>query len=169
MKIAISGTPGTGKHRLGRDLSKLLGFKLLDLNKEIGSKPDRETEVSVKDLERLVKNKLEDDMIIVSHMAHMISDEYFDLLIILRCNPEVLSKRLKARGYDKEKVYDNVVFEALDGSVIETIELGKKFVQIDSTRDYKTTLRQAYLLITKNKRPRKFNPDYSRYVIRFGL
>ena len=74
-----------------------------------------------------------------------------------------------SRGYDKEKVYDNVVFEALDGSVIETIELGKKFVQIDSTRDYKTTLRQAYLLITKNKRPRKFNPDYSRYVIRFGL
>ncbi|MCD6398342.1 MAG: AAA family ATPase, partial [Candidatus Aenigmarchaeota archaeon] len=33
MKIGITGTPGTGKTEVSKELSKLLNYKYIDLNK----------------------------------------------------------------------------------------------------------------------------------------
>jgi adenylate kinase len=44
-------------------------------------------------------------------------------VVILRCRPDVLLARLRSRGYREEKCRENAEAEALDVSLIETLEV----------------------------------------------
>lgn len=163
MLIAISGTPGTGKHTISSALSDALKYNVVDVNKFIGDKKST-VEISPQELNALLHDNLKENSIIVSHMAHFIKSHKIDLFVVLRCRPDILIKRLYKRGYTKQKIYDNALFEAIDGEYIEACELQKNVLQIDNTKSKKLTIEKIKRAIYGAAISDKV--DYSRYIKR---
>jgi adenylate kinase len=138
VKVALSGTPGTGKTSVGEELARR-GYLVVEVNqiaKEKGflgrkdkRRATREVDISALDKEIIEDIKL-NHAILVGHLSHLLT---VDLLVILRCHPSVLETRLKERGYSKSKVRENVEAEALDVILVESVETGKPVLEIDTT------------------------------------
>ncbi len=165
MIISLSGTPGTGKSTVGDKVAKRLGYSVIELSDFIKHGSELEASVSLNELNNIAKSKLKENSIIISHLAHMLTLGKIDLFIVLRCNPLKLIKRLKKRGYSKSKIYDNAMFEALDGTYIEATELHKNVIQIENTKNLNLTIKQIVSFIETGKKPNKFNKDYSKYLL----
>ena len=112
--IGVIGTPGCGK----TTLCSRLGLPVISLKDyaeenaclgEIGE--DGSAEI---DLERLSEIWKPPDYLtlIDGHLAHYIP---VDALIVLRCEPSELRKRLEKRGYSEEKIRANVEVEMMGG------------------------------------------------------
>ncbi len=89
----------------------------------------REVDVSTLDM-ALNKAELPKDLILVGHLAHLLSVE---LIVVLRCRPSILRERLRARGYGEKKVKENEEAEALDVILVEAVETGREVLEIDTT------------------------------------
>jgi len=142
MRIALTGTPGTGKTAVARIL-RSMGEEVLDLN-DIAQgfgllgpydRRRRTREVDLKGLRRLVgrihpgKGRL----FLEGHYAHLLPVER---AVVLRCAPATLRRRLSRRGYPRSKVRENTLAEALDEITIEAVaRLGKSRVcEIETTK-----------------------------------
>src|SRR3989344_3875530 len=120
MLIAISGTPGTGKSTLAKILAKRLKFYRLDLSQyysEIAVKYDTKKQcyiVDIQKVERLIKEKAKQypNIIIDSHIAHLLPIKIVDICIVLVC-PDLkkLKKRLERRKYSVTKIKENLEAE----------------------------------------------------------
>ncbi len=133
MRIALTGTPGTGK----TTVAGLLPHRVIDINvlvKEgfnLGVDPLRGClEADMDRLEQRLK-ELDDDRIAVleGHFAH----HFADWAIVLRLEPSVLRERLQKRGYSQEKIRENLEAEALDVILVESVELCSRVDEIDTT------------------------------------
>jgi adenylate kinase len=122
--IALSGTPGTGKSIIGQLLAKDLHIQCLELNQividhelHLGEDTDRETLIAdvEKVKEHLVKILADNEnrFVVVGHFADEVPKELLEVLIILRCNPVVLTQRLQEKGWSVEKILENVQAELL--------------------------------------------------------
>jgi adenylate kinase len=140
MKIAISGTPCTGKTEVSEVLSKKLNYKLISINdfaEELDAFVgyDKKRESRILDMDRLEKEikKLEEDIILEGHTSHLFPA---DIVIVLRCNPEVLKKRLDKR-YPKNplKVRENLEVEILGVITSEALTKNKKVYEIDTSEN----------------------------------
>ncbi len=117
MIIALTGTPGCGKTTLSKLLAKRTGFNLLDLNKKIKKEKlysgyDKKRRTSIVDpvkIRRFVNRETKTgNWIIDSHLSHFLD---VDLVIVLRCKPQELKKRLEIKKWKKEKIRENVEAE----------------------------------------------------------
>jgi adenylate kinase len=133
MRIALTGTPGTGK----TTVAGLLPHRVIDINvlvKEglnLGVDPLRGClEADMDRLEQRLK-ELDDDGIAVleGHFAH----HFADWAIVLRLEPSELRERLQKRGYSQEKIRENLEAEALDVILVESVELCRRVDEIDTT------------------------------------
>jgi len=123
MRVAITGTPGTGKttatDRLDTDLDVV---HLNDLIREEGlaTGEDPERGSLVADIDAL-RERLADreDAIIESHLAHHLDA---DRVVVLRCHPETLRERLLDRGEGESKAEENAEAEALDVILSEAVD-----------------------------------------------
>ncbi|MDR3075294.1 MAG: adenylate kinase family protein [Candidatus Methanoplasma sp.] len=140
MMIAITGTPGTGKTHLSKELTKR-GYKVLDLNDHIrrnGLLEDKDEErdtycVDVDSLDiSLDEHRTKDLTFIEGHISHCVS---CDMAIVLRCSPDILAERLKCRGYSDGKVAENVQAEILDVILCEASEADMPVYELDSSDD----------------------------------
>ena len=138
MLIAITGTPGTGKTHLSGEL-RSRGYDVLDLNGYIRDKglleekdEDRDTySVDVDSLDILLEEYRSKDMIMIEgHFSHCVG---CDMVIVLRCAPDVLAERLRVRRYSESKVAENVQAEVLDVILCEASETGVPVCEIDSS------------------------------------
>jgi len=138
MKVCISGTPCTGKTIISKELSKRLKWKVIsvndlakDLNAYLGE--DKKRNVKILDMEKIEEylERVEDNVIIEGHAVHEIP---CDIVIILRCNPDILEKRLKERYPDKpEKTKENVDAEILGVITSEAVKCSEKVYEIDTS------------------------------------
>ncbi|USZ68300.1 AAA family ATPase [Halorussus salilacus] len=150
MRVAVTGTPGTGKttavealvgdERLDRDLEVV---HLNDLIREEGlwNERDEERDSLVADLDA-VGERLADragseapgeaDLLVESHLAHHLDA---DRVVVLRCHPEELERRLLERGEPEAKASENAESEALDVILSEAVsEHGVENVyEVDTT------------------------------------
>ena len=161
--IGITGTPATGKKIVGRIIANTLGYEFLEINAlarklgaEVGRRDDEievETSIVQKKLPRLLKDK---KSVLVGHLLpHCIPNDYVDYVAVLRCSPRELVKRYTERGYPKSKVKANVVVEAIDLCLSETLIAFKrsKIAEIDTSgRDAKKVAEEV---IEKFKNPKK--------------
>ena len=123
MRVAVTGTPGTGKttatDRLETDL------EVVHLNAVIEAEgltagTDEGRGSWIADLDA-VADWLDgrDDVVVESHLAHLLDA---DRVVVLRCRPEVLASRLVERGESPEKAAENAEAEALDLILAEAVE-----------------------------------------------
>lgn len=135
MKIALTGTPGTGKSEVSRRLGELLKLPVVDLNamltNEFALERDEERDTLVVDIERAAAEvELPRDCIIEGHLSHFIP---VDIILVLRCRPNELQQRLAGKGWSVEKVEENVEAEALNLISEEARERSGRVFDVDTT------------------------------------
>lgn len=150
--IALTGTPGTGKSSVSKLLRKK--YKVLALGRiitkyKLYSRYDKKRETYVASLgkiaEFLRKHAMDKpDLIIDSHLAHLLPKNMIDLVIVLRCEPNMLEKRLKKKGWKKEKVQENKEAELIGVISFEARQKHKKVYEIDTS---KKSLKEIYSII----------------------
>ncbi len=133
MKIALTGTPGTGKTAVAAELARR-GFNVLDLNGLLVPyrlERDEARGSWVVDVERAARElELPRDCVLEGHLSHFFD---VDWVAVLRCSPGELELRLKGRGWPPEKVRENVEAEALGIISSEARELHRNVCDIDTT------------------------------------
>ncbi len=142
MRIALTGTPGTGKSAVGRKLRRL-GATVIDLGalaRRRGflgrrDKKRRTREILLGRLGRFLDRKVPDrgPVFLEGHTSHLLR---VDIAVVLRCSPPVLRRRLASRRYPAEKIRENSLAEALDAITVEAVSrLGRgRVLEIDTTR-----------------------------------
>lgn len=145
--IALTGTPGTGKTAVSRILKKK-GFAVIDLNSEIRKRKlysayDRKRKTYVADfgkIERFLKKELKQEkyenktIIIDSHLSHLLPSRIVDFVVVLRCEPAELERRLSERGWSAEKIRENVEAEIIGLIEYEARKKHGKVFAVDATR-----------------------------------
>tara|TARA_A100001037_G_C15151455_1_gene639545 strand:- start:1468 stop:2004 length:537 start_codon:yes stop_codon:yes gene_type:complete len=141
MRIAITGTPGTGKTTCSKNITQ--GCEILHLNDIIKEKKlyqgfdeNRQTLIAdIKAIEKHLDGK--DNIVIDSHISHLLE---VDKVIVLRCHPIELKKRLEGREYNEEidiekSIEENVKAESLDVILVESVEIHgeSRVYEIDGT------------------------------------
>jgi adenylate kinase len=138
MRIALTGTPGTGK----TTVAAILPFKVVDINSlvraglNVGIDPLRgcleaDMEALAKHLRKEMESQRENGGVVIleGHFSH----RFADWAIVLRLGPAVLRERLAARGYSEEKINENLEAEALDVILVEAVESCSRVDEIDTT------------------------------------
>jgi len=115
VRVAVTGTPGTGKTTATEQLDT--GLDVIHLNDVIKSAGfstgvDEERGSVVADMDA-VAEWLEgrDDAVVESHLAHNFDA---DRVVVLRAHPDTIVERLRERGDSDSKAYENAESEALD-------------------------------------------------------
>ncbi|MCC6015516.1 MAG: adenylate kinase family protein [Desulfurococcaceae archaeon] len=143
--IGISGTPGTGKSSVARELSKELQIPVIELSEFVVNNNlylyyDAIRNSYVVDEEKLRNSiaKLYRErgaFIIVGHYVEILERDLYELVIVLRRNPIELLNILKTRRWPDSKVAENVEAELLSVCTFNAIEeLGEDLVvEVDVT------------------------------------
>lgn len=147
MKIALTGTPGTGKTTISNVLKEEYGLKVVDLNEVIRTSRyylgwDNSRDCGVVDLEALKAHPFEDGLVLEGHISH---DLPVDRVIVLRTNPAVLRERLQKKGFSENKIRENVEAEILDVILVEAVGLhGNNVYEVDSTGRVSATAQHVW-------------------------
>jgi Predicted nucleotide kinase (related to CMP and AMP kinases) len=120
MMCGITGTPGTGKSMVGDELARR-GYTVVHITDTVGpyvTGDDDERDARIIDVDRWAAEFVPVDGFVEGHLAHLLA---CDRVVVLRCRPDELKKRLALRKYREEKIRENADAEALDVCLIETI------------------------------------------------
>lgn len=137
MVTALTGTPGTGKTTTAEHLRKE-GLEVLDLNGFIDKKGLKREEdklrdtfnVDIQEMKELYKNEAPSHDIVEGHLSHLLD---IDMVVVLRCSPEELKKRMERKDWHKEKKEENIEAEVLDIILMESLERCETVFEIDTT------------------------------------
>ncbi len=176
--IIVTGTPGVGKTVLSKLLVKKTGFIFLSLG-ELVKKAHLHKGFDLQARsyiikEAVVRKKLESyfedhrakGVIFETHSLARIlpRDTRGMVAVVLRLDPIVLAKRLRARNWPKLKIWENVEAEMIDVSLHDSLKtLGKaRVVEIDATRKRPEKLVQEILRALSRNRgwSLKSSPDW---------
>ncbi len=132
MKIAVTGTPGTGKTTLSQ-LYEDEGLDVIHLTeyvkeKGLGEEGEKEFEVDTEEMREALKDEGFD--VVEGHLAHHVP---VDVSVVLRTRPDILRERLEERDYSDQKVEENVQSEILDVVLSEAVEQQETVVEVDTT------------------------------------
>jgi len=159
MLIALTGTPGTGKTSVAKILESSYKVVYLKDFKEAILYHDEDRDTDVVDINYL-KRKVREmkdmgDIIIEAHYAHEMP---VDMVIVLRCHPQELEKRLQVRGYKKEKIKENLEAEAMGLITSEALSYhGKdKVFEVDTTgkKAYEVAKEIEHVILTRDEKYR---------------
>ncbi len=169
MKIALTGTPGVGKTSVAKELKKR-GYDVLSINDiadefVVGYDEERQSKIVDEDAlnEYIKKIREKGLMFIEGHLSHLLD---VDAVIILRCNPEELKKRLAKKGWNERKIRENLEAEALDIILDRALEKHEKIWEIDVTEKSVSETANEIVKIVKQKPPPNYGKiDWSEWLI----
>jgi adenylate kinase len=185
MNVALTGTPGTGKSTV----SKLLrddGYTVLDLNEialtqKLTKSFDDHRQTTEVDLGKIneyleqhykdstKKNVKDKPIFLESHFAHLLTG--LELVIVLRCHPEALKKRLRSRDWSEKKLRENLEAEAVDTITIESVtEHGQGMTfEIDTTSKKPDLVKENILAIVagNNEKFKVGQIDWSEEILKW--
>ena len=168
MRVALTGTPGTGKttvsNLLDTDLDVIHLNDLIE-NEGLYTEVDEERDSKVADLEA-VREWLDgrEDVLVESHLTHLLD---VDRVVVLRCAPAELESRLGVRGEPERKAHENAESEALDVILSEAVRIhGESNVyEIDTTdRDPDAVAADVEAAIAGDREPSAGDVDFTDYL-----
>jgi adenylate kinase len=123
--ILVTGTPGTGKTTLTESICDRLGFTNINVGElvkthECYERKDEEMDTYILDEDK--EDKLLDLMepmlqkggcVVDFHSPELFPERWFDLVLVLRTDTEVLFDRLSLRGYSEKKRMENMECEIM--------------------------------------------------------
>lgn len=143
MIIIITGTPGTGKTSVTNHLRKKIDAEFISINSlledyDLNLGTDEIRGYKIVDTEKMIpivdniRENTSKNVIFEGHLAQDYPNA--DIVIVLRCNPEILRERLNTRDWKKEKIDENVSAEILGVCTSESYETYcEKVQEIDSS------------------------------------
>lgn len=129
--ILITGTPGTGKTTTAELAATKIGFTYLNVGDIVKTRECFEGRDDDFDTYILDEDKLCDVMesmvaeggcIVDFHSPEVFPERWFDLVLVLRSNTDVLFDRLTARGYSEKKRSENMECEIMQVVLEESRE-----------------------------------------------
>jgi adenylate kinase len=135
--VGLTGVPGTGKSASAALLPERIDHvEVAELaRRELGAYPTGESiEVDLPRLGRWITEHPSQGRptVVVGHLAHLLP---ITSVILLRCHPRELSRRLrKGRAMSEEERRDNVWAEATDVILFEARRRGRRIWEVDTTR-----------------------------------
>ena len=179
MRVAVTGTPGTGKTTAtelladSRDDVDVVHLNEVIADETLYEEVDEERDSVVADLDALaawVDDYEEaaadgtDVLVLDSHLAHHLDA---DRVAVLRCAPEALAKRLRERGESDTKAAENAESEALDvvlSQAVETHGLDAVY-EIETTQQTPAEVAEALATVVDGTRePIAGDVDYLDYL-----
>ena len=157
MRVAVTGTPGTGKTTATALLETDLDvIHLNDVIKSEGFSTGTDEErgslvADVDALEAWLDGR--EDTLVESHLAHNFAA---DRVVVLRAHPDTVVERLRERGDADSKAYENAESEALDVVLSEAVHHhGRDSVyEIDTTdRDPEAVAEEIAAVIDGEREP----------------
>ena len=131
---ALTGTPATGKTSISIKLNKEV-IHLSDFYSESseGKNQTGEWKIDIDKINALTQKKLNDGIIVEGHLSHFIDN--IDRIIVLRCDPRVLRKRMEKREYSEKKIVENLEAEAMGLIYSQALEIKNEtdVFQLDTT------------------------------------
>ena len=164
MRIGVTGTPGTGKSTISKQLAgKTVDIKEYMEENGLGTKNQNgEIEIEIDELRKNTPEEPENnDLILEGHLAHFLDLDY---CVVLRCNPEELLERLSKRDYSKEKIKENVESEKMDLILSQAVQNQETVFEVDTTsRNVEEVVKEVKNGIGQ-KKDRKGVVDWSEYL-----
>ena len=159
MSIVITGNPGVGKHTITKKIADILELSIVDINKiakdsGLFEKNEDTNDVDVKQLEKILEQKISEKNIIVGHLApYVLHKNNIKVMIVLRRNPYDLISVYKKRKYSDKKIKENTGSEILGIIAHDAIsKFQEKVFQINiSKRTIPETVEKTANLISSNK------------------
>jgi len=143
MRVALSGTPGTGKTSVATVL-KNQGYSIVHLHtyaKEnhciVGLDKKRRTQlIDLIKLDKVIQRSFPSDTLVFfdGHIGHLLKT--MEKVILLRCHPNELEKRLLKKKWNIRKRKENIDAETLDIILCEAVERhpSEDIFEIDTTK-----------------------------------
>jgi adenylate kinase len=165
MRVALSGTPGTGKSAVATQLQKN-GYRIIRLH-ELARETmcidgiDKKRHSELIDMDKLhkyiKKHFTTNDLVFFEgHIAHLFRT--MEKVIILRCHPIELKKRLLKKKWTKKKIQENIDAETIDVILCETVEYHptNNIFEIDTTNKTIEEVAASIIeIVNKNFQPTK--------------
>lgn len=123
MRVAVTGTPGTGKTTAVERAETPLST--VHLNRAVRERGltaghDETRDSAVVDIDAVTAwLDGREDLLVESHIAHHLPA---DRVVVLRCHPATLADRLRARDEPEATVTENAESEALDVVLTEAVD-----------------------------------------------
>ena len=116
--VGLTGTPGTGKKTIAPLVAASLGIPRIGLNDFATSSglasPRKESEVDPRTLGRSFLRQVRGSTLVYGHLLpYAFAHGAFQMVIVLRCEPGVLKRRLQRRRYSTGKVKANLEAELI--------------------------------------------------------
>ncbi len=156
MNLLVTGTPGTGKTTLAKNLGKKLKLKVINekdfaLQNSLGSFNDEnELEIPLKEFEKKANEFLKKNKNVVFE-GHVLCEMKLnvDKVILIKMDPEQLEMRLEQRSYSPEKIMDNVFCEGIEYVKKHLLKNYQKesIIEVISASTSKTTLAKVLLAL----------------------
>ena len=168
MRIALTGTPGTGKTTVAAQLET--PYTVVPLGEVVSDRSliterDEVRGTDVVDIDALDTATTDlDDVILESHLSHHLP---VDRVIVLRCDPLELKTRLRSRGASARSITENAESEALDLILSESVARhGRGAVyEIDTTdRSIESVVEAVEDAISGSVKPRAGIVDFTGYL-----
>jgi adenylate kinase len=160
MRVALSGTPGTGKTSVATALKKQ-GYTIVPLHTYAKENHciagiDKKRDSQLIDIEKLntviQKNFTTESLVFFEgHIAHLLRT--MEKVIILRCHPKELKKRLMKKKWKAKKIKENIEAETIDIILCEAVEhyLSENIFEIDTTKKTAEEITTSIREIVKKK------------------
>ncbi len=134
MIIAISGSVGSGKTTLAKELGDKLNYEVVNLNEfakefKIEDKEELQTfDFNIDKLVAKVNRQIVDgdlkDCVLEGHFAHFLNPDLIDYLFVINRDLKELEKVYKERNYNEQKIKDNLEVESFNLCFYEGVEEG---------------------------------------------
>ncbi len=170
----MTGTPGTGKSTAASGL-QAKGWKVLEVNDLAMRHGLLRSKDLVRDSYDLDPDELQEalekegfgDGILVGHLSHLLD---VDMVIVLRCHPEVLAERLESRKWSIAKVRENALAESLDIILAEAVDTGTPVFEVDTTELSPSGTEAALLAILAGEKEKYGvgNIDWSEEALKWS-
>ncbi len=136
----VTGTPGTGKTTVAQKLAEQQHAVYIDVNEIIKSnklkegydKKRKSAIIDTKKLNNILIKIIKEarkkgiSLVIDSHLSHYLPKKLINRCIVTKTQLNKLKKRLKKRGYHKEKIQENLECEIFNVCFEEAKEEGHK-------------------------------------------